>query len=101
MVFSRKKIFKIFIEVHNYNDMAKTWMQNFIYILMIKSQSGAHKTINQILPEFLNFDLISWHFWRHLATLFCSLHTASKAITSYKKGKTASKSANKSRQYSP
>jgi len=47
-----EKSFQIFIETHNYNDMAKRWMQNFIYILMIKSQSGAHKTVNQILQEF-------------------------------------------------
>ena len=36
------------IKVHHYNDMAKMWMQNFIYILMLKCQSCAHKTVHQI-----------------------------------------------------
>ena len=27
-------------------------MQKFIFILMIKSQNGAHKTVNQILQNF-------------------------------------------------
>jgi len=44
--------------MHNDNDLAKMWMQNFIYILRIKGQSGVHKTANQILQEFPNFDLI-------------------------------------------
>ena len=45
MVFSQKEQFKIFIEVHNYNAIYRTWMQNFIHILMTKGQSCAHKTV--------------------------------------------------------
>ena len=58
MLYPWKELFTIIIELHNYNDMAKTWMQNFIYILLIKGQSGAHKTVNQILQELKNTDLI-------------------------------------------
>jgi len=47
-----------YTEVHNYNDVAKTRMQNFIYILIIKGQSDTHKTVYQILLELQNFDLI-------------------------------------------
>ena len=50
-VYPRKKYLKFFIDVDNYNDMAKTWMQNPIYNLKLQGQSCMHKNVHQIVQN--------------------------------------------------
>ena len=63
------------------------WLKRGLRIIfMLKGRSHIHKTVHEILQKNVqNFDLIKRHFWRHLSTFCCTVHTAWKAVSSHKK----------------